>query len=115
MNILLFLFVNNIDPKIMNFKEEDIQQYSNRLQEKNLKLDHDEKHPSFILLSTKGKYPQIKPVDHVEKFHIHPNTCNPELLPKHIANKLIPFLEQYTTGRCEYIKNTWVDSIEKKI
>ncbi len=115
MNILLFLVVNNIDPKIMNFKEEDIQMYAQRLQANNLKLDHDEKHPSFTLIDTSGIYPQIKPVDHIEKFHIHPDTCNPALLPKHIAEKLIPILEQYTTGRCEYINNTWLDIIEKKI
>ena len=112
LNILLFLFVNNIDPKILNFKEEDIILFSQRINTNNLKLDHDEKHPSFEILHDSGCYPNIKPVDHIEKFHINLNTCNPTLIPKHVAEKLRSIIEKYTDGCCEYKNNKWEDIIE---
>lgn len=114
MNILLFLLLNNVDPKIINFKERDINLFSKRIKLNNLKLDHDEKYPSFEILNNSCKYLDIKPIDHIEKFHINPDTCNPELIPRHVANKLIEIIENYTTGFCELKNNEWLDVIEIK-
>jgi len=89
--------------------------FSKRINANNLKLDHDEKYPSFKILNKAEDYPNIKPVDHIEKFHINRDTCNPELMPKYVAEKLINIIEKYTTGCCEFKNNKWVDIIKEKI
>jgi len=115
LNILLFLFANNAEPKIMNFKEQDILHFAKRIHPNNLKLDHDEKYESFKLLNNVGKYPKIIPVQHLEKFHVNPDTCNPRYMPLHVKDKLIHIIEEYTKGYCELQDNKWVDLVKVEL
>ena len=106
--VLLFLLANDLDPKIMKFKQKDIDLFSNRIEASPLRLDEDEKLQSFFLLS--NKYPQLtgKFVDHVEKIHLNKETIDLALIPDHIRDNLLTILQKYTTGFCELKDETWV-------
>ena len=115
LNILLFLFANNADPKFINFKEEDIIQFYKRINPNNLKLDYDEKNQSFFIGNNSGIYPKIMPADHLNKFHINPDTCDPKYMPLQIRNQLINIIKKYTNGYCILKNKEWIDIIEKEI
>lgn len=108
MGVLLFLLANNLDPRIMNFKENDIKLFHKRVTADNLRLDHDEQQQSFHLISKLGNKTSIKPITHVEQIHIHPKTCDPTKIPHHIRVPLYNILEQYTTGQCVLHDDQWV-------
>ena len=99
----------------MNFKDQDILQFAKRINPNNLKLDHDEKYQSFKLLNNVGEYPKVIPVEHLEKFHVNPDTCNPTYMPPHTKGKLIQIIEEYTKGYCELQDNKWVDLVKAEL
>jgi hypothetical protein len=107
MGVLLFLLANNADPKIMNFKEEDIQSFTERVKFSNLRLDQDEKDQSFYLLGRKDIFPNINPVNHVEKIHINHATCEPQYMPEQFRDELLKIIENYTTGYCILKDGKW--------
>jgi len=108
MGVLLFLLANKADPKIMNFKNKDIKSFPDRVNPSNLRLDQDEKNQSFYLINKKGIIPEIKPVDHVEQIHINKTTCDPDIIPKHLRNKLMEIIKKYTNGYCKLKKEEWI-------
>jgi len=108
MGVLLFLLANKADPKIMNFKKEDIEIFFKRVNLSNLRLDEDEKKQSFYLINDKGNIIDVKPVDHVEKIHINNNTCDPNIIPEHLRYKLIDIIKKYTNGYCELKNEKWI-------
>jgi len=107
MGVLLFILANKADPEIMNFKKEDINNFSNRVNPSNLRLDEDEKQQSFYLIGDKMDCLNIKPVDHVEKIHINKKTCDLDMIPEHIRFKLIDIIKKYTNGNCELKNEQW--------
>ncbi len=117
MGVLLFLLANNADPKIMNFKESDINSFSKRIVSSNLRLDEDEKKQSFYLIGKNGNIPDVKSVDHVEKIHINKLTCNPRFIPGHLKDDLLKIISKYTNGFCILKDKTWtnVDELKKSI
>jgi len=112
MGILLFLLANKTDPKIMNFKEEHITSFSERIKPSNLRLDQDEKNQSFYLIDKKGDISEVKPVDHVEKIHMSKDTCDADLMPPHLKDKILKIIEEYTTGYCILKNEKWVKANE---
>jgi len=108
MGVLLFLLANKLNPQIMNFKKEDIDNYTERVNPSNLRLDEDEKNQSFYIIGKKGNIPNVKPVDHVEKIHINIDTCDPNLIPEHLRNKLMNIINKYTTGHCKLKNKQWI-------
>ncbi len=108
MGVLLFLLANKFDPQIMNFKKEDIDNFTERVNPSNLRLDEDEKNQSFYIIGKKGNIPNVEPVDHVEKIHININTCDPNLIPNHLRDKLMDLINKYTNGNCELKNKEWV-------
>jgi hypothetical protein len=112
LGILLFLLANKSDPIIMNYRKKDIDYFYNKVGTSSLKLDKDEKNQSFFLLKGKGNLPEVTYVDHVEKIHIHPTTCDPNLYPKQFREGLLSILEKYANGYCKLEGDSWV-SLEK--
>ena len=107
MGVLLFLLANKLDPKIMNFKNQHIDNFFENVKPSNLRLDEDEKNQSFYLMGNKEKISNIKPIDHVEKIHINKKTCNPTFIPEHLRLKIMNILNNYTTGKCELKNDKW--------
>jgi len=113
--VLLFLFANKEDPKIMNYKNENVKNFPNWIDSSKLRLDEDEKNQSFYLIGTKGKIPEVKPIDHVEKIHINSTTCDPCFIPGNLRNNLFEIIKQYTTGFCILKEEKWSNIIESEI
>jgi hypothetical protein len=112
MGILLFLLANKADPKIMNFKNEDIEYFKNHNDTSKLRLDDDEKNHSLYLI---GNIKYSKPIDHIEKIHINSTNCDPCFIPEQFYNNLLNIIKKYTTGFCKLKKNEWVSIDESKI
>ncbi|KYK31543.1 MAG: hypothetical protein AYK22_02295 [Thermoplasmatales archaeon SG8-52-3] len=108
MGVLLFLLANKADPKIMNFKNVHIDNFSKNVKPSNLRLDEDEKNQSFYLIYNKDKISNFKPIDHVEKIHINKDTCNPDIIPEHLREKLMGIIQNYTKGKCELKNEEWI-------
>ncbi len=114
LGILLYLLANNIDPAIMNYQKKDIDNFYKNVSSSSLKLDKDEKDQSFFLLKQKNSAPKVQCVDHVQKIHIHPSTCDPGFYPKQFRDGLLKILEEYTTGYCVLKNGEWVPTTKKK-
>jgi hypothetical protein len=108
MGVLLFLLANDLDPKIMKFKQRDIDLFAKRVNKSNLRLDDDEKQQSFNLLGKKDKTFQEKPIDHVEKIHHNRANCDINLIPDHLCTNLLEIIQHYTAGFCELKNEKWV-------
>jgi hypothetical protein len=110
MGILLFLLANNADPKIMNYKEKEINSFSKRIVPSNLRLDQDEKNQSFFLIGKKDGIPEVKPVEHIEKIHVNELTCDINLIPILFRSNLLKILENYSTGYCQLSNDKWIST-----
>jgi hypothetical protein len=109
--VLLFLKANSVDPKIMKFKDKDIELFSKRINSNNLRLDEDEKNHSFYLIDAKNKAPDAKPIDHVEKIHINKDSSDIELIPNNLRKHILDIIKEYTTGYCKLKNGNW-DSLD---
>jgi len=107
LGILLYLLANKSDPTIMNYRKKDIEYFYAHVGASSLKLDKDEKDQSFFLLKGKGSVPEVGCVDHVQKIHVHPATCDPLLYPVQFRRGLLEILEGYTTGYCRLENGEW--------
>ena len=106
--ILLYLLANNLDPTIMKYQQKDIEHFYATVGASSLKLDKDEKNQSFFLLKQRGTVPKVQCIDHVQKLHLLPTTCDPALYPKQFRNGLLQILEEYTTGYCTLKNGEWI-------
>ena len=111
--VLLFLLANNIDPKLMNFKDKNITQFLDNANPDLLRLDEDEKLHSFYLLR-KTEYCS-QPRDHVEKIHLNKATMDIELVPEHLRKQLFQILKIYTTGYCRLENKEWISVDDEEI
>lgn len=112
LGILLYLLANDLNPNLLNYRKKDIDYFYHHIGTSSLKLDKDEKNQSFFLLKEQGSIPKVHCVDHVEKIHVHPSTCDPGLYPKQYRDELLHILEEYTTGYCSLKKQQWVPTIK---
>jgi hypothetical protein len=108
LGVMLYLLANKTNPAIMNYRKKDIEYFYNNVGASSLKLDKDEKDQSFFLLKGKGTVPVVSFVDHVQKMHVHPTTCDPQLYPEQFRDGLLKILEEYTTGYCRLKNGEWV-------
>jgi len=113
MGVLLFLLANHDNPKIMNFKDEDVISFPNRVSSFNLRLDQDEKNHSFYLIGKKGNIPEVKPIEHVEKIHLNNAVCDPYLIPEHFREKLFKIFSNYSTGYCILKDDKWTENKDR--
>jgi len=108
MGILLFLSANKIDPRIINYTQQAIDSFPNRVKSSNLKLDQDEKDQSFYLMEG-GSGPEIKSIDHVERIHDGPS-CSMSYVPEQFRDMLLSIIEQHTKGYCVLKDGEWIPS-----
>jgi len=109
LGVILYLLANKADPRIMNYKDEDIKAFPERVDPSTLRLDEDEKNQSFFLLNNEKRLPEIKYIEHVEKIHIHPEICDISLIPAQFREDLMKIIEQYTTGYCKIQGEKWIN------
>ncbi len=112
MGVLLFLLANKNDPKIMNFKNKDIEYFKDHIDTSKLRLDDDEKNQLLYLI---GSINNTKPINHVEKIHINSTNCDPCLIPEQFRNDLFKIITNYTTGFCKLKNEKWISIDESKI
>jgi len=115
MGVLLFLLANKADPKIMEFKDEHVKAFTDRVDYSILRLDADEKNQSFYLIGKKGNMPQVEPVDHVEKIHINKKTCDLNFIPPHLRYDLLKILKNYSNGFSRLQDERWLPADESEV
>jgi hypothetical protein len=93
--VLLFLLANSIDPKIIKYKNEDINDFKNNYRSRLYRLDDDEKEHSMFKLS-RGK--EGKPHEHIEKIHECTECCESKYIPEDFKDKLMNIMKYYTNG-----------------
>ncbi len=113
MGVLLYLHANKAEPSVMNFKNNDVESFLEKIDSKNLRLDEDEKNHSFYLINNKNFFSSFKPVNHVEKIHVGKNMCDLYSIPYHLRDDLIKIIKQYTTGFCILKDDSWSTFEEK--
>ncbi|MEM0467281.1 MAG: hypothetical protein QXX20_06785 [Candidatus Thermoplasmatota archaeon] len=106
--ILLFLLANNLDPKKLQYTDQQITSFLNTIDHHHLKLDEDEKNQAFFLLKNKSNKPTIGCIDHVQKIHLSKTGSDPDQIPLRFRKPLFSIFEQYTTGYCTLDNETWV-------
>lgn len=108
LGVLLYLLAKGADPTLMNYQRKHIDLFYKNIGSSSLSLDADEKNHSFYLLGKQETVPKASFVDHVEKIHVHPSTCDPGVYPPVFRDGLLRILEQYTTGYCTLQNGAWV-------
>ncbi len=102
--VLLFLLANSIDPKIIKYKDEDIEDFKNNYSQRLYRLDDDEKEHSMFKLSN-GKVG--KSHEHIEKIHECRDYCDSNYIPEEFRDKLMYILKNYTKGITTLEGNEW--------
>ena len=102
--ILLFLSANSLDPRIINYKERDILDFSNTYLERKFRLDEDEMQHARYLISkgSKGTYKE-----HVEKIHEDPEFSDSQLIDGMWRDKVMAILKEYTKGTTHLENGEW--------
>lgn len=115
LGVMLFLFANHIDPKIMNFQEKDILLFPERIKTSKLRLDEDEKNQSMHLAGFLLDKLVDMPVNHVEQIHINKEIGDPFLIPNQFRSLLFDIFEKYTKGYCTLKDGRWVSTTKKEV
>ncbi len=102
--ILLFLTASSLDPRIINYREQDIQDFSNTYLERLFRLDEDEREHAKFLIS-KGEHGKYN--EHVEKIHEDPEFCDSQLIDEKWRGKIMDILREYTKGTTRLQNGEW--------
>ena len=102
--ILLFLNANFLDPRIINYKEQDILDFSNTYLERKFRLDEDEREHCKFLIS-KGNHGAHK--EHVEKIHENPIFSDSQMIDEVWRDKIMGILKEYTKGTTRLENDEW--------
>jgi hypothetical protein len=102
--IMLFLSANSLDPRIINYRDQDILDFSNTYMERKLRLDEDEKEHCRYLIS-KGLHGTYK--EHVEKIHEDQEFSNSNLIEEKWREKIMAILGEYTKGTTHLENGEW--------
>jgi hypothetical protein len=102
--ILLFLSANSLDPRIINYRDQDIKDFQNTYLERKFRVDEDEKEHSIFLIS-KGARGALK--EHVEKIHYDPEFCDGNLIDERWRGKIMNILGKYTKGTTQLENGEW--------
>ncbi len=115
MGVMLFLFANHADPRMMNFQQNDIICFPERMKTTKLRLDEDEKNHSLYLAGYHIEGLDDNQNEHVEKIHVHKETGDPLLIPDQFRSPLYEILEEYTKGYCILKDGRWVATTKKTL
>ncbi len=115
LGIQLFLAANNINPTIMGYKKSDVALFPQRFAKGGLRLDEDEREHAAFLAAQNGF--AVKGVEHmhVESIHLHGETGNPLLVPKHFRTQIMNIFRKYTNGYAKLEANAWVQTSEPNL
>ncbi|MEM0128474.1 MAG: hypothetical protein QXO03_05270 [Thermoplasmatales archaeon] len=102
--ILLFLLANSIDPELLNYRKEDIEDFRKNYVTKTLRLDEDEKQHAFYKISNGLTGAEKK---HVEKIHEEPNWCDPRMIDDRWRDKILGIIGEYTEGKTRFEEGKW--------
>lgn len=115
LGVMLFLSANHADPKMMNFRTQDIDLFEKRLKTSKLRLDEDEKNHSLYLSGFSSDTQPLYPVDHIEKIHVNKDFCDPFVLPDGFRKDIYGLLEKYTKGYCVLKNKEWIEIDKENI
>jgi hypothetical protein len=115
LGILLYLLANKMDPRYMNYRQKDIDNFSKTVLKSCLRLDEDEKNHSLYLAKYLIEESGNGPIEHVEQIHINKNIGDPLLIPDHFRSSLYEMLEKYTKGYCILKDGRWVSATKKNV
>ncbi len=93
--ILLFLEANKIDPKLLNYREEDIVKFRGEYLDRLYRLDESERDHAIFKMSG-GVYGKYYPA--VEKIHFCRNFSPEDTIPEKFRDKIIEIFRSYTNG-----------------
>ncbi|MGC9293735.1 MAG: hypothetical protein ACP5E8_00355 [Thermoplasmata archaeon] len=102
--VLLFLLANSIDPALIKYKKEDIDDFKNNYKDRLYRLDDDEREHSMFKLSN-GKVG--KPHEHIEKIHDCIECCDSNYIPEDFKDKLMNIMKHYTNGITKLKNGEW--------
>lgn len=97
--ILLFLGANHIDPRLLNYKEDQINAFNSDYLSRVYRIDESEKDHAIFKFSD-GKFGKFNPS--VEKIHFCKDFSPEDTIPDKFRSKIIKIFEKYTLGyeRC---------------
>lgn len=102
--IMLFLSANSLDPRIINYRERDILDFSRTYMERELRLDEDEREHCRFLIS-KGTHGTYR--EHVEKVHEDQDFSNSKLIDERWRGRIMDIIGEYTKGTTHLINGGW--------
>ncbi len=107
LGILSFTLANDVDPRIINYKDEHIKNLTKNLKTSPLRLDPDEKEHTFYLLNQKGFDINGVPHDHVEMLHFDPRNSPRDHIPEEFRN-VFKIYREYVKGAVELKENEFI-------
>ncbi|NJF24880.1 hypothetical protein E3E29_04250 [Thermococcus sp. Bubb.Bath] len=108
--ILTFLLANGIDPTLIRYKPEHVEDLARRINEGKIRLDRDElEHSIYLIKRRNPDFPlEGKPHWHVEMLHFDDRNSHFDNIPPEFREGLYRIYEKYTKG-CVYLKGErWV-------
>lgn len=119
LGVLAFLTANGVDPRVMGYRQEDLDLLERRLQETRLRLDRHELEHTLYRMSKQGykllkgdlKYPgDYDPQEHpeVESMKFDPENSFVENVPERFRAKIFAVLAEHTRGAVELKGGQWV-------
>lgn len=102
--ILLFMLANSLDPRIINYREQDIKNFQETYGTRNFRLDEDEKNHCLNILS-EGKLGASS--DHVTKIHESKEFSDSERMDPKWREKILGILKEYATGTTHFENDSW--------
>ncbi|MEM0311844.1 MAG: hypothetical protein QXT54_00975 [Thermoplasmatales archaeon] len=102
--VLLFLMANSINPELLNYKREDIEDFKKNYENKLFRLDEDEKQHALYIISG-GNSGALK--EHVEKIHEDPEWCDPDMIDERWRDSVMKIVSEYTKGKTRLENGEW--------
>jgi hypothetical protein len=103
--VLLFLLANSLDPTVINYKKEDVEDFVRTFRDRVYNLDKEEKEHSMFLLSH-GEWGRQN--IHVEMIHQCEEFCDSKLIDEKWRDKLMEIFINYTKGKTHLKNGKWI-------
>ncbi len=98
LGVLSFVIANGKDPRIINYKDEHLQNFEKNINNTKLRLDEDEREHVFYLLNQMGYHINGASHEHVEKLHFDNKNSKLNHIPEIYRDKLFKIYKEYTKG-----------------
>jgi hypothetical protein len=111
LGVLSFVIANGKDPKIINYKDEHIQNFEKKINNTKLRLDDDEREQVFYILNKMGYHIKGTLNEHVEKLHFDNKNSKFTHIPEIYRDKLFKIYKEYTKGAVFLYSNEFKEFI----